>query len=106
MTKGLLLLEEKLPNQLVFICPGCHKEHSIMVTTGKTYATEFIDIWHYETIIDTIDRETQDIKLSPSLNAQEVCGYHGPGNWEVTVMVLQSNQVRDETTENWLKSSE
>jgi len=106
MTKGLLILEEQLPNQLVFICPGCHKEHSIFVTIGATYEHEFTHVWHYKTINSTIDRETQNIALSPSFNAEEVCGYHGPFNWEVNVMVIQANQARDEITENWLKSSE
>ena len=110
MPKGILCLKYAgwKTDLLIFICPGCNKEHSIDVTTEASFekiplgSTETIHVWHYS--INKQVNEIATLDITPSFDASKYCGYHGPFNWSIEAMIIPPNRYRNETSELWLNS--
>ena len=96
MIRGLLCNHGAQTLHLVFICPGCGKQHGCLVD-DVCYSSGGLNVWAYKMIEDN-----KIIELYPSFDNSAYCGYHSDYNWKVEIMYLDEGQERNEATEKWL----
>jgi len=101
---GILCKDGTKEDHLIFKCPNCGKSHGCFTTTKPNhYHNGFTNVWSIKETITGDKRAILDIH--PSFDYSKICGWHGPYNWQVDVMILEIDDIRNENTETWLDLS-
>jgi len=98
LIRGLLLVYEDGLEHLIFKCPHCKQNHGCFVDPNRYYHNGFTNVWQYQKISDTT------LQLHPSFDNSKFCGWHGPYEWQVEIMVVGPGEIRNESTEAFLNT--